>query len=204
MRKLYVLIAVLLAAGMIFSACQPAVAPTAAPTEPPATEPVATEPEATEPPVVEPAMEFKSKDPTTLNIAYADLSVDTLDPALAYDTMSGEILQNIYETLVFYNGESLSEYVPQLAAEMPTISADGLVYTFKIRSDVKFHNGDVLTPTDVAFSLQRGLLQGGTSSPQLLLTEPFLGVGVDDVSLLVDPEGNLYDDRAGNINVACA
>lgn len=204
MRKLYVLIAVLLAAGMIFTACQPAPAPTAAPTEPPATEPEATEPEATEPeatepPVAEPAMEFKSKDPTTLTLAYADLSVDTLDPALAYDTMSGEILQNVYETLVFYNGESLSEYVPQLAAEMPTISADGLTYTFKIRSDVKFHNGDVLTPTDVAFSLQRGLLQGGTFSPQLLLTEPFLGVGVDDVSLLVDPEGNLYDDRAGII-----
>ena len=205
MRKLYVLLAVLLAAGMIFTACQPAPAPTAVPTEPPATEPEATEPEATEPeatepPVVEePAMEFKSKDPTTLTIAYADLSVDTLDPALAYDTMSGEILQNVYETLVFYDGESLSDYVPKLAAEMPTVSADGLTYTFKIRENVKFHNGDVLTPTDVAYSFQRGLLQGGTFSPQLLLSEPFLGVGVDDISLLVDPEGNLYDDRAGII-----
>jgi peptide/nickel transport system substrate-binding protein len=39
-------------------------------------------------------------------------------------------------------------------------------------------------------------LQGGTSSPQFLLTEPFFGVGTDDISLLVDPEGSLYDDRA--------
>jgi len=204
MRKLYVLIAVLLAAGMIFTACQPTPAPTAVQTEPPATEPEVTEPEATEPepsetPAEEPAMEFKSKDPTTLTIAYADLSVDTLDPALAYDTMSGEILQNVYETLVFYDGESLSDYVPKLAAEMPTVSADGITYTFKIRENVKFHNGDVLTPTDVAYSFQRGLLQGGTFSPQLLLSEPFLGVGVDDISLLVDPEGTLYDDRAGII-----
>ncbi len=202
MRKLHVLLAVLLVAGIVLSACQPAVAPTAAPTEPPATEPVATEPAATEPVVEEtaaPAMEFKSKDPSTLTIAYADLSVDTLDPALAYDTMSGEILQNVYETLVFYDGESLSDYVPKLASEMPTISADGLTFTFKIRENVKFHNGDVLTPTDVAYSFQRGLLQGGTSSPQLLLSEAFLGVGVDDISLLVDPEGNLYDDRAGII-----
>jgi len=206
MRKLYVLIAVLLAAGMIFSACQPQPAPevpvekpTDAPSEPVATEPVVTEPGTTEVPAVESAMEFKSKDPTTLTIAYADLSVDTLDPALAYDTMSGEILQNIYETLIFYDGESLSKFVPQLAAEMPTVSEDGLVYTFKIRPDVKFHNGDVLTPTDVAYSFQRGLLQGGTSSPQLLLAEPFLGVGMDDISLLVDPEGGLYDDRAGII-----
>jgi len=111
--------------------------------------------------------------------------------------MSGEMLQNVYETLIFYDGESLSEFVPKLAAEMPTVSEDGTVFTFKIRENVKFHNGDVLTPTDVAYSFQRGLLQGGTSSPQLLLTEPFLGVGIDDVSLLVDPEGNLYDDQAG-------
>ena len=207
MRKLYVLIAVLLAAGMIFTACQPAPAPTAAPTEPPAaepTEPEATEPEPTEAPVEEPAMEFKSKDPSTLNIAYADLSVDTLDPALAYDTMSGEILQNIYETLVFYNGESLSEYVPQLASEMPTVSADGLVYTFKIREGVKFHNGNDLSPTDVAYSLQRGLLQGGGASPQLLLAEPFFGFtddlrGIWDVTMLVDPADVLSDDRAGLI-----
>ena len=117
MRKLYVLIAVLLAAGMIFSACQPQPAPevpvekpTDAPSEPVATEPVVTEPGTTEVPAVEPAMEFKSKDPTTLTIAYADLSVDTLDPALAYDTMSGEILQNIYETPIFYDGESPSKF----------------------------------------------------------------------------------------------
>ncbi len=53
-----------------------------------------------------------------------------------------------------------------------------------------------MTPSDVAYSFQRGLLQGGTASPQWLLTEPFFGVGVDDVSLLVDPDGTLYDDRA--------
>ncbi len=69
------------------------------------------------------------------------------------------------------------------------------MYTFKIRQGVKFHEGGDLTPEDVAYSFQRGLLQGGTHSPQWLLTEPFFGVGIDDISLLVDPEGNLYDDR---------
>ena len=197
MRKLYVLIAVLLALGMVLSACQQPAAPAEAPQPEVPAEPGTTAPEATEPETTAPAVEFKSKDPETLYLAYGDLSVDTLDPALAYDTMSGEMLQNVYETLIFYDGESLSEFVPKLAAEMPTVSEDGTVFTFKIRENVKFHNGDVLTPTDVAYSFQRGLLQGGTSSPQLLLTEPFLGVGIDDVSLLVDPEGNLYDDQAG-------
>jgi peptide/nickel transport system substrate-binding protein len=118
----------------------------------------------------------------------------TLDPALAYDTSSGEVIQNIYETLVFYDGAKASAFVPQLA-DSYNLSADGLTWTFHIRPGVTFHNGTSLTPTDVAYSFQRGLLQGGTSSPQWLLYEPFFGIGIDDISLLVDPGGSLYDNR---------
>ncbi len=82
-------------------------------------------------------------------------------------------------------------------AESWEISEDGTVWTFHIREGVKFHEGQTLTPTDVAYSFQRGLLQGGYSSPQWLLAEPFFGVGVDDISLLVDETGALADDRAG-------
>jgi ABC-type transport system substrate-binding protein len=103
-----------------------------------------------------------AKNPTEFTFASAG-DIDTLDPALSYDTASGEIIQNVYETLVFYDGESTDKFVPQLATEVPTvenggISADGMTYTFKIRPDVKFHNGDVMTPTDIAYSFQRGLL----------------------------------------------
>jgi ABC-type transport system substrate-binding protein len=120
-------------------------------------------------------------------------SPDTLDPALSYDTASGEIIQNVYETLVFYDGESTSEFVPQLATEW-TVSDDGTVWTFTIREGVKFHEGGDLTASDVAYSYQRGLLQGGYSSPQWLLAEPFLGVGLDDITAIVD-EWASADDR---------
>jgi peptide/nickel transport system substrate-binding protein len=46
----------------------------------------------------------------------------------------------------------------------------------------------------VAFSMQRGLLQGGTSSPQWLMSAPILGSmasGIDDVTSLLDPDGSL-------------
>jgi ABC-type transport system substrate-binding protein len=119
--------------------------------------------------------------------------MDTLDPALSYDTASGEVIQNVYQTLVFYNGESTSEFVPQLA-ESWTTSDDGTVWTFNIRQGVKFHEGGDLTASDVAYSFQRGLLQGGYSSPQWLLAEPFLGVGNDDITVIVD-EGASADDR---------
>ena len=111
--------------------------------------------------------------------------VDTLDPALAYDTASGQILQNVYETLVFYDGIATDKFVPQLAESWEETD-EGKTITFKIREGVKFHEGGDLTPSDVAYSFQRGLLQGGYSSPQWLLAEPFFGVGVDDITGLVD------------------
>jgi ABC-type transport system substrate-binding protein len=138
-----------------------------------------------------------AKNPGTITQATIG-DADTFDPALAYDTASGEIIQNIYETLVFYDGAATDKFLPQLA-ESWEITPDGKVYTFHIRQGVKFHNGDVMTPSDVAYSYVRGLLQGGYVSPQWLLAEPFYGVGTDDVNLLVDPEGNLADDRDGMI-----
>ncbi|MFH1524175.1 MAG: ABC transporter substrate-binding protein [Chloroflexota bacterium] len=138
-----------------------------------------------------------AKNPDTITQATIGDS-DTFDPALAYDTASGEIIQNVYETLVFYDGAATDKFVPQLA-ESWDVSADGTVYTFNIRQGVKFHNGDTMTPSDVAYSFVRGLLQGGYASPQWLLAEPFYGVGMDDVNLLVDPEGNLADDRDGMV-----
>ena len=124
---------------------------------------------------------------------------DTLDPALSYDTASGEIIQNVYETLIFYDGIRTDLFKPQLATEVPSIenglvSEDGTTWTFPIREGVKFHAGGDLTPSDVAYSLQRGILQGGYSSPQWLLAEPLLGVGNDDISILVDG-GESADNR---------
>jgi peptide/nickel transport system substrate-binding protein len=191
MRKIFALLSLLVIASMALTACGGA-ATTAAPAAPAASgESAAPATEA----AGEAAATFTSADPTTFVVAESEVGIDTLDPALAYDTASAEVIQNTYETLVFYDGESTDKFVPMLA-ESWELSADGLVYTFKIRPDVKFHNGDVMTPSDVAYSFQRGLLQGGTSSPQWLLTEPFFGVGVDDIAAVVDPEGSVYDDRA--------
>ena len=47
--------------------------------------------------------------------------------------------------------------VPDVAAALPTISADGLNYTFELRRDVRFHNGDKLTSEDVVFSYDQYL-----------------------------------------------
>ncbi|MBN2394805.1 MAG: ABC transporter substrate-binding protein [Anaerolineae bacterium] len=118
---------------------------------------------------------------------------DTLDPAWNYENIGDHIIQQIYDPLITLNREKTDEFIPVLATGW-TISPDGQTYTFDIRSGVIFHNGNDLTPEDVAYTFQRNLLQGGTWSPQWLFTEPLFGTGIYDVAELVDPTGALDDN----------
>ena len=167
-KKLFVGFSVVVILGMLLAACGPAA--TTAPAAPAATTAAGANPAAPA------AVEFKSKDPSTIVEATIG-EPDVLDPALDYETAGSEVNQNVYENLVFYKKESATEFVDMLALSH-TISTDGKVYTFKIRTGVMFHQGQTLTPTDVAYSLQRAVLQSGSASPSLLLTEPILGIGI--------------------------
>ncbi len=141
-----------------------------------------------------PIVKKGSKDDTTFTYATIGDAL-TMDPAYAYDTASGEIIQNVYETLIFYDGEQPAKFVPMLA-DSYDMSTDGKTYTFHLHPGIKFANGDPMTAADVAYSFERGLLQGGTDSPQWLMTEAFLGSSVNDPAEVVDPTGALDDDQA--------
>lgn len=119
----------------------------------------------------------------------------TIDPNWMYDTASSELVFNIYDTLIFPRRESISEFVPVLATEVPTvenglISADGMTWTFNIRSGVTFHEGGTLEPHDIAYSIWRGLLQDRSGGPQWMLLEPLLGVSaIESLALEIDAGG---------------
>ena len=61
-------------------------------------------------------------------------------------------LINLYDTLIFPNAEG---GVDPWLAESWEVSDDGLTYTFKLREDVKFHDGSDLTASDVVYSFDR-------------------------------------------------
>jgi peptide/nickel transport system substrate-binding protein len=118
-------------------------------------------------------------DPETLVIQTIG-DMQTVDPALNYETAGGQTVSMVYETLIWYNFRDGTTFTPVLATEVPTvenggISEDGLTYTFNIREGVTFHGGETLEPSDVAYSFQRGLLQSDPNGPQWLLLEPILG-----------------------------
>ncbi len=100
----------------------------------------------------------------------------SLDPAEAYDTASGAVLTNTYETLVFYDRDKEDALIPVLAEEVPTvanggISPDGMNYTFKIRHGVTFHDGSELTAEDVVFSINRMIIMDLAAGPSWMYTE---------------------------------
>ena len=77
-----------------------------------------------------------------------------LDVNRAYEPGGSLIHKSVYDTLVTFPPNSVSEIVPNLATEW-TKSDDDLVYTFTLRDDVVFSNGDPLTAADVVFSFNR-------------------------------------------------
>ena len=83
----------------------------------------------------------------------------SLDPGLATDTTSSNVLLNIMDPLVRLNPDTL-EAVPSLA-ESWDVSSDGQTVTFHLRQDGKWTNGDPVTASDFVYSWKR------TLSPEL-------------------------------------
>lgn len=79
----------------------------------------------------------------------------SLDPGLATDTTSANILANIMDPLVTVEGEDL-EPTPAVA-ESWDVSEDGTTYTFHLRDDATWTNGDPVTANDYEYAWKRVL-----------------------------------------------
>ena len=115
-----------------------------------------------------------------------------LDPAIITDGISSSITRQIYEGLTKYKGAT-TEVIPALA-EKWTASADGTVWTFTLRQNVKFHDG---TPFDAEAVVWNFEWQRFSAQPQhAMLTKAgrtfeYYGAqfgGFDDKSLITKVE----------------
>ncbi len=82
--------------------------------------------------------------------------IDGLDPTLISDSNTSYVINQVMEGLVQLKAGSVSETEPILA-ESVDVSADGLVYTFKIRTGKKFHDGTDLDAEAIRYNFDRWL-----------------------------------------------
>jgi peptide/nickel transport system substrate-binding protein len=94
----------------------------------------------------------------------------SLDPNLEYDSACYSITQNVYENLVYYEGQDVNKPIGVLAKSW-TSNDDFTVWTFYLRDNVKFHDGSKFNASAVKYSLDRGVLLNYPDGP-------FVGAGV--------------------------
>ena len=75
-----------------------------------------------------------------------------VDTQLTSNTIG--ISENVCDTLVTLDPVT-QEVKPLLLTALPEVSEDGLTYSFELKSDVKFHDGTVLTANDVKYTFER-------------------------------------------------
>jgi oligopeptide transport system substrate-binding protein len=110
----------------------------------------------------------------TLSFPLVD-DIGNLDPALMDAAVDIDIFRNVFSGL--YKFDDQLNQVPDIATGLPKISPDGLTYTFTMRKDVKFSNGDPVKSDDFIYSWNRAARLQGTYAS---VFQPV--VGYDDVA----------------------
>lgn len=111
--------------------------------------------------------------PQTQFVANISDSFPDWRPHKAYNADEAQILSSTYEGLFVYDPMSLDP-IPALAASW-TVSKDGLEWTFSIRENAKFGNGDAITAR-VFRDAWLALLDPSIAAPYASLLDPIAGV----------------------------
>ena len=91
-----------------------------------------------------------------------DADPETLDPHKTSTVSETHILRDLFDGLVI--NAANGELVPGVA-ETWEVSADGLTYTFHLRADARWSNGDPVTAEDFVYSYRR-ILDPATAPPR--------------------------------------
>jgi ABC-type transport system substrate-binding protein len=130
----------------------------------------------------------------------ASADAETLDPHATTALRATRYLAMLHDNLL--NRDFDGSFKPALA-ESYTVSPDGLTYTFKLRSGVKFHSGKAFTSADVKYTFDRWLKN--EKSPTRYTIQPITSVETPDPQTVVmkldKPYNILLDQIAGSYAV---
>jgi oligopeptide transport system substrate-binding protein len=90
---------------------------------------------------------------TTLRLPEAAKIVNTMDPGISSGGAGLEQMQNMFEALAYV--DQVTGEIKPGQAEKWTISPDGLIYTFNLRSGLKWSDGQALKASDFEYAWKR-------------------------------------------------
>jgi ABC-type oligopeptide transport system substrate-binding subunit len=102
---------------------------------------------------------------------------DNVDPALAYSRESWALLDTVCARLMRYRDERPPrgyQLVPDVAAAPPTVSTDRKTWTFRLRHDFRFSNGERVDAAAFAQAIHRTMAPG-VESPGYAYTRAIVG-----------------------------
>ncbi|MCH3916025.1 MAG: peptide ABC transporter substrate-binding protein [Spirochaetia bacterium] len=102
----------------------------------------------------ETAPEATAKSPDKVLNVMIEVEVESLDPQVATDGTSFEVIANYTDGLKQMAADG--SVINALCAD-EKVSSDGLTYTFKIRDDANWSNGEPVTAQDFVFGWQRAV-----------------------------------------------
>ena len=119
------------------------------------------------------------RDPSPESLRYGlTLAPTGIDPHLNASVELGIPLSSVYDTLVYRDSET-GEFVPGLASRWE-VSADSLSYTFYLREDVRFHDGERFDAAAVRANIEYTLNPDHASQKAASMLGPLLEVEVLD------------------------
>ncbi|WP_277630977.1 peptide ABC transporter substrate-binding protein [Atopococcus tabaci] len=130
--------------------------------------------------------------------------IPTMDSTQATDTVAFTVLTNVNEGLYRQTLDGSLEL--GMAAEEPTVSEDGLTYTFKIREDANWSNGDPVTAHDFVYAWQK-LVDPATAAPYSYMMEGVIANAAEIIAGEKSPEElgvKALDDKTLEVQLATA
>jgi ABC-type transport system substrate-binding protein len=114
-------------------------------------------------PTVTTAATTASTQPGVQSLTYETLtSIQYLDPQVAYDIYGASVDQNVYESLLWFNGSNGQQVIPWLA-QTYNVSSDGKTVTSTLRTGINFADGESLNSSDIYFAYNRLLIMDGSA-----------------------------------------
>jgi ABC-type oligopeptide transport system substrate-binding subunit len=110
-------------------------------------------------------------------------AIATLDPGLIFDIGQIEVVEQLFLGLTDFNPKTY-EVMPELAKDRQ-VSQNGKVYTFRLRQDIKWSNGESVTAHDLVWAIRRNIVKE-TDSPYVFTLYPIKNAEAINLGQITD------------------